>query len=75
MRETSRAIAVAVVVAGLGGAAIYAATDSGTRGAQPPFAHGMAGGPVDQGMPPAALHSEFVTPGGSGGPPRPRLDN
>lgn len=70
-RQTLAAAAVAVVIGGLGGAAIYAAT------ATPPRvigAHGgPPGGPQGQPMPPArptpagALHSEYVVADGHGG--------
>jgi hypothetical protein len=77
MRETATAVGVAAVIAGLGGAAIYAATGSdspqmgaphhaaapGTMPGGPPGIG--AHGPGTDSAPP--LHGEFVTPDGSGG--------
>jgi hypothetical protein len=76
-RETATAVGVAAVIAGLGGAAIYAATGSDS----PPMGapHHAAGPGTMPGGPPSigahgpgtdsapALHGEFVTPDGSGG--------
>ncbi|HET6736543.1 hypothetical protein [Mycobacterium sp.] len=80
LRETAASVGVAAVIAALGGAAIYAATDTGSRLAGPHQGPGgMAGGP-----PPAAgigmhgsggpgtvgataVHGEFVVPDGAGG--------
>jgi hypothetical protein len=76
VRETAAAVGVAAVIAALGGAAIYAATDVGSHLAGPHQGPGgMTGGP-----PPAAgigmhgsgaggetaLHGEFVVPDGAG---------
>lgn len=76
LRGTAAAVGVAAVVAGVGGAAIYAATDSGPR------MMGMHGGPGPQGDRPAgpaheasrasgpdsaSLHGEFVVADGTGG--------
>jgi hypothetical protein len=77
MRETATAVGVAAVIAGLGGAAIYAATgsDSPLMGA-PHHAAGpgtMPGGPPGIGAhgpgtdSTSSLHGEFVMPDGSGG--------
>ena len=66
VRETVMAVGVAAVIAGLGGAAIYAATDSHS---QPAFGHGSPGGfsaaHVSGAFP--ALHGELVTSDGEGG--------
>jgi hypothetical protein len=80
MRETAVAVGVAAVIAGLGGAAIYAATDGNSHsmgGAHQPFGgpggqhFGPMGGPggsvAGQGPGPTPLHGEFVVPDGSGG--------
>jgi len=74
LRETAVAVGVAAVIAGLGGAAIYAATD----GSSHPMAHqpfgggpngpgGSTGSVGRQGPGPMPLHGEFVVPDGSGG--------
>ena len=64
IRETVMALGVAVVIAGLGGAAIYAAT--GSHSQQPP-GHGMPFGPPPGGFAaqhmtgaPTSLHGEYV---------------
>ncbi|MGE2717442.1 hypothetical protein ACQI4L_25565 [Mycolicibacterium litorale] len=57
VRETAAAIAVAAVIAALGGGVIYAATDHGAAG---PGSHQF-------GPPPGG----FGGPGGPGGPPPP----
>jgi hypothetical protein len=74
-RQTLAAVAVAVAVGGLGGAAIYAATE----GSSHPMAGGMRGQmhgpPPGQGAPspptaqadPGVLHSEYVVSDGHGG--------
>jgi hypothetical protein len=71
MRETVMAAGVAVVIAGLGGAAIYAATGAHTQQA---FAHEMPFGPPGAGFSAAqmtaaspALHGELVVADGKGG--------
>ena len=69
VRETVVAVGVAAVIAGLGGAAIYAATGSH---AQQPFGHGTPGGPPPGGFSaaqhmsaaPTSLHGEFVVANG-----------
>jgi hypothetical protein len=81
-RESAAAVAVAAVIAALGGAAIYAATEGSSHSLGAPhqaFGPGgaMPGGPGrqhgDMGRPsPAAvgatsLHGEFVVPDGAGG--------
>jgi hypothetical protein len=78
VRETAVAVGVAAVIAGLGGAAIYAATEGNSHsmggGAHQPFGGGP-GGPGGQhsgqmgasGPEPISLHGEFVVPDGSGG--------
>jgi hypothetical protein len=82
LRETAAAVGVAAVIAGLGGAAIYAATDGGSHTMGGPHqafgAGGMPGGPGGPragaigGPGPAAtnetsLHGEFVVSDGAGG--------
>ena len=69
VRETLVAVGVAAVIAGLGGAAVYAATGSH---AQQPFGHSAPGGPspgafsAAQHMTaaPTSLHGEFVVANG-----------
>jgi hypothetical protein len=75
MRGTAAAVAVAAVIAGVGGAAVYAATDSGPR------MMGMHGGPgpglgdrppiddLARAVAPdsASLHGEFVVTDGASG--------
>src|SRR5215217_3502232 len=79
LRETVVAVGVAAVIAGLGGAAIYAATNSNSHsmgGAHQPFGgyggpggqhSGPMGGPGGQAPGPMPLHGEFVVSDGSGG--------
>lgn len=69
MRRTVAAIGVAAAIAGLGGAAVYAATDSpGMADGGPPGHHGDGPG---WGRPmrddPAMVHSESVRADGHGG--------
>jgi len=71
VRETVMAVGVAGVIAGLGGAAIYAATDSHSV---PAFGHGPPGAPAPGGFSAQhvsgafpALHGELVTGDGNGG--------
>jgi hypothetical protein len=77
LRGTAAAVGVAAVIAGLGGAAIYAATDSGSHvigaprqmlwpGGGGPHA-GMNGTPGSAPAGAASLHGEFVVPDGAGG--------
>jgi hypothetical protein len=80
LRETAAALAVAALIAALGGAAIYAAT-AGTNhsfaaphhqvfspGAGVPGAqHGAIGGPGQAPMGPPSVHGEYVVPNGTGG--------
>ena len=81
-RESAAAVAVAAVIAALGGAAIYAATEGSSHSFGAPHqafgpGGGMPGGPGGQhggmgGPGPAAvgatsLHGEFVVPDGAGG--------
>jgi hypothetical protein len=81
-RESAAAVAVAAVIAALGGAAIYAATEgnSHTFGAPhqafgpgagmpggPGGQHGVIGGPGPAAVDATSLHGEFVVPNGSGG--------
>lgn len=79
-RETAVAVGIAAVIAGLGGAAIYAATGQSAHGAGPMGSHafgppgfGGPGGPPPDGQGGAAetrgpaLHGEFVVPAGRGG--------
>ncbi|GAT11735.1 hypothetical protein [Mycolicibacterium novocastrense] len=69
-RETVLALAVAMVIAGLGGAAIYAATD-GTSASRPPAFHGPPDGPPGlpgclpqmPGAHPAGLHGHILGDG------------
>lgn len=70
LRETLVAVGVAAVIAGLGGAAIYAATGSP---AQQAFGHGMPGGPPGDFIStqhlagePTTLHGEYVVAHGGG---------
>ncbi|BBZ21154.1 hypothetical protein [Mycolicibacterium gadium] len=70
LQETLVAMGVAAVIAGLGGAAIYAATGSPTQQA---FGHGMPAGPpggitAAQHLAgsPTTLHGEYVVAAGSG---------
>jgi hypothetical protein len=72
VRKTIGAIAVAAAVAGVGGAAIAAATDAGPHG----MSGGMHGPPGGFGGPPPArhadtepdaLHGQYVVPDGHGG--------
>jgi hypothetical protein len=81
LRGTAAAVGIAAVIAGVGGAAVYAATDSGPRmmgmhGGPGPGQGGWPGGPghdqahdVAQDAAPdsAAVHGEFVVADGSGG--------
>jgi hypothetical protein len=70
MRQTLVAVGVAVVIAALGGAAIYAATSGGSNTGihgPGPGGPGRWGGPAGPGGPGAALHGEFVVPDGNGG--------
>ncbi|KWX19594.1 hypothetical protein AFM11_34945 [Mycolicibacterium wolinskyi] len=69
IRQTLAAVGVAVAIAGLGGAAIYAATDSpgmGGHGGPPGGPPPMAAARHDDGDP-ATVHSEAVLADGSGG--------
>ena len=75
-RQTLAAIAVAAAIGGLGGAAIYAATQGsahvmggGTRGQVhgPPPGPGGPPPPPAQPVPAGVLHSEYVVPDGQGG--------
>ncbi|MGZ8801108.1 MAG: hypothetical protein ACXWZL_00425 [Mycobacterium sp.] len=81
-RETAAAVGIAAVIAGLGGAAIYAATGDSSPDAMGPAAHQAfpppaGGGPASPGGPmgpfgqpgPGALplHGQFVVSDGSGG--------
>jgi hypothetical protein len=78
LRETATAVGVAAVIAGLGGAAIYAATDSGSHPMGGPHQvagpGGMPGGPPGIGVHgpgpdsvgATSLHGEFVVPGVGG---------
>jgi hypothetical protein len=80
LRETAAAVAVAAVIAALGGAAIYAATESsshsfggphqafGPGGGMPggPGQHGGMGGPGPDAVDGTSLHGEFVVRDGAG---------
>jgi hypothetical protein len=73
LRGTLAAVGISAVVAGLGGAAIYAASSEGPHGMGMPGppSHDHVGGPPSSA--PAAtsdsesLHGEFVVPDGAGG--------
>jgi hypothetical protein len=81
LRGTAAAVGIAAVIAGVGGAAVYAATDSGPRmmgmhGGPGPGQGGWPGGPGhdqardvarDAAPDTAAVHGEFVVADGSGG--------
>jgi hypothetical protein len=81
LRETAAAVAVAALIAALGGAAVYAATEDNSHsfGSHQPFGPGggMPGGPGGQhgavgrsgsaAMEPPSLHGEFVVADGAGG--------
>jgi hypothetical protein len=73
LRGTLAAVGISAVVAGVGGAAIYAATGEGPRaiGMQGPpggISHDhAAGSPRDANVEASALHGEFVVPDGKGG--------
>lgn len=73
LRGTLAAVGISAVVAGVGGAAIYAATGEGPR---PMRMQGPPGGishdhdtgqPRDANVEDGALHGEFVVPDGKGG--------
>ncbi|OBA98941.1 hypothetical protein A5662_15880 [Mycobacteriaceae bacterium 1482268.1] len=76
-RQTVAAVAVAATIGGLGGAAIYAATQGsahsmggGMRGGGPMHGPGQGGPPPPAAVQPApagALHSEYVVADGRGG--------
>jgi hypothetical protein len=78
LRGTAVAVGVAAVIAGVGGAAVYAATDDGPRmmgthtGGATAFGDRTAGPPHDDTMraaspDSASLHGEYVVANGSGG--------
>jgi hypothetical protein len=72
LRGTAAAVGVAAVIAGLGGAAIYAATENTSHVIGAPRQMGRPdGGAHSFGGPPAAgatsVHGEFVVPDGAGG--------
>ena len=81
LRETAAAVAVAAVIAALGGAAIYAATENNSHsfgashqpfgpaggGGGPGSQHGAVGGPGPASFGPPSLHGEFVVPDRAGG--------
>jgi hypothetical protein len=80
LRQTAGAVGVAAVIAGFGGAAIYAATESnshfmgwplqmsGASGGGPSGPHaGPIGGPGPAAVGATSLHGEFVLPDGKGG--------
>ncbi len=70
-RPTLVAVAVAVVIGGVGGAAVYAATDGAPRATAggPRTAGGQMHGPPPAGQAPpeGVLHSEYVVADGHGG--------
>jgi hypothetical protein len=76
-RETAGAVAIAAVIAALGGAAIYAATEGSSHTFGPPHQAfgpgggpggpgGAMGGPAPAAVGPTSLHAEFVMPDGAG---------
>jgi len=76
LRETAVAVGIAAVIAGLGGAAIYAATGESSPAIGPPGQHafgpggpGGAPGPGQHAFGPGglALHGQFVVSDDSGG--------
>jgi hypothetical protein len=82
LRETAAAVGVAVVIAAIGGAAIYAATEGSSHSfgaphqavgqgggmpAGPGGQHGSGGGPGPAAVGSTSLHGEFVVPDGAGG--------
>jgi hypothetical protein len=74
LRETAAAVGVAAAIAGLGGAAIYAATDTDSHPAGPHQASGPGGppgigmdGPGPDSVGATSLHGEFVVRDGAGG--------
>jgi hypothetical protein len=82
LRETAAAVGVAAVIAALGGAAIYAATESNSHSFGGPHQafgpgggmpggpggqHGAIGGPGPAAVGSTSLHGEFVVPDGAGG--------
>lgn len=78
LRETAAAVVVAAVIAALGGAAIYAATEGNSHSFGAPHhafgpGGGMPSGPAGQhgaiggDMAARSLHGEFVVPDGAGG--------
>lgn len=65
LRETVMAVGIAAVIAGLGGAAVYAATgDSSSQFSGPPPHEPGIGGGTQHGPP---LHGQIVVADGSGG--------
>jgi hypothetical protein len=78
-RETAGAVAIAAVIAALGGTAIYAATEGtshafgpphqafGPGGGMPSGHHGVVGGSGPASVGATPLHGEFVVPDGAGG--------
>jgi hypothetical protein len=77
-RETAGAVAIAAVIAALGGAAIFAATEGSSHTFGPPHQafgpggapggqHGAVGGPDPASVGATSLHGEFVVPDGAGG--------
>ena len=77
-RETTGAVAIAAVIAALGGAAIFAATEGSSHtfgqphqafgsGGGPGGQHGAVGGPGPASVGATSLHGEFVVPDGTGG--------
>ncbi len=60
VRETAVAVGIAAVIAGLGGAAIYAATGESSPAVGPPGQHAFGPGG-------SALHGQFVVSDDSGG--------
>jgi hypothetical protein len=82
LRETAAVVGVAAVIAALGGAAIYAATEGsshsfgaphqavgpgGGKPGSPGGQRGAIGGPGPAAVGSTSLHGEFVVPDGSGG--------
>jgi len=71
-RESAGAVAVAAVIAALGGAAVYAAAEGtshpfGASHQTPGGVHGANGRPGQGEIAPPSLHGEFVVTDGNGG--------
>jgi hypothetical protein len=69
LRQTAGAVGVAAVIAGLGGAAIYAATESNSHfmGWPRQMSGASGGGPGPAAVGATSLHGEFMVADGKGG--------